>query len=171
MRPKTRLCGRFFECVPNAKSDASFFCARNSMGVASSNGCTALCRLRCTPVPTVTEMSRRMWHARTSTRSGRARTVRLLEHEQVDKHVVDQSGGLLATHEQSRLRILIQLGLAVSQEALGFRRLGGPRVDHHSRLWPHAQNRGSPWRVWVVREQIITRRPAHGTACISRIYG
>lgn len=48
-RPKTRLCGRFFECVPKANSDASFFCERNSIGVASSNGCTALCRLRCTP--------------------------------------------------------------------------------------------------------------------------
>ena len=48
MRPSTRLCGRFFECVPNAKSEASFFWQRNSSGVASSKGCAAFCRLKWT---------------------------------------------------------------------------------------------------------------------------
>lgn len=37
----------FFECVPNPKSDASFFWQRNSSGVASSHGWTALCRRKC----------------------------------------------------------------------------------------------------------------------------
>mmetsp|Transcript_13430 Transcript_13430/g.43001 ORF Transcript_13430/g.43001 Transcript_13430/m.43001 type:complete len:287 (-) Transcript_13430:42-902(-) len=46
-RPRTRLCGLFFECVPNPKSDASFFWQRNSSGVASSHGWTALCRRKC----------------------------------------------------------------------------------------------------------------------------
>ena len=53
------------------------------------------------------------------------RTVRLLQHEQVDEDAVDQPGGLLASHEQSGLRVLVELGLPIPQEAPGSRRLRG----------------------------------------------
>jgi hypothetical protein len=127
-RPKTRLWGRFFECVPKAKRDASFFCERNSIGVASSNGCTALCRLRCTPAAaaqTVSGMRAAPGHQGGCVFNAEERTVRLLQHEQVDEDAVDQPGGLLTSHEQSGLRVLVELGLAIPQEAPGSRRLRG----------------------------------------------
>ena len=51
--------------------------------------------------------------------------MRLLQHEEVDEDTVDQAGGLLASHEQSGLRVLVELRLAIPQEAPGSRRLRG----------------------------------------------
>lgn len=46
VRAKMRLFGRFFECRPTRKSEASFFFDQKASEVLSSNGCMALLLLK-----------------------------------------------------------------------------------------------------------------------------